>query len=90
MPEVKQQFTVADKTDEYLWLDIVEDESSIEVPVPIHDSQYPDSLKSQIQSLKEGTDIVATLISENDQNTAWRVKDLDSIKKPRTPSPVRS
>lgn len=76
MPEVKQQFTVADETDDHLWLHIEGDESKIEVPVPKRSRQYPTSVSQRLAELERGEDIIATLVNENDQNTAWRVKDL--------------
>lgn len=86
MLEVTQEFTVADETNDYLWLHINGDESGVEIPVPKQSSQYPSYLERELRKFKQGVELVATLVSENDKNTAWRVKTVKTD--PASKSPV--
>ena len=90
MLEVTQEFTVADETDDYLWLHIVGDESGVEVPVPKKSTQYSSYLERELRRIRQGVDVIATLISENDQNTAWRVKEVQTSSKTDNPPGINA
>ncbi|TYL38171.1 hypothetical protein CV102_13285 [Natronococcus pandeyae] len=80
MPEVKNRFKISDESTDYLWLQVDQDqESGIEVPVPKESPNYDARIYEQLRDVDQSTTIKATLVSENEENTAWRVKSIQDI-----------
>jgi len=80
MPEVENRFRITDESDEYLWLRLDQDqESGLEVPVPKDSPKYTSQIREALRHLEKTTTITATLVSENEDNTAWRIKDIEQV-----------
>lgn len=77
MSEIERRFRVDEFVDDLVWVELLEGQKSgLQFAVPISHNEYSNELEMKIGNLVPGERITATLVSENEYNTAWRFKSI--------------
>lgn len=74
---VKRNFRVDGFVNDLVWLELEEgSKRGLQFAVPTESPEYGPKLEDEIDRLNEGDQITATLVSENERNTAWRFSSI--------------
>lgn len=77
MPEVQSEFMVADETSDYLWLQPKRGKNkNLQVPIPKESPEYDRRIREKLKELGERAEVTAVIVNENEENTAWRVRNI--------------
>ena len=75
---VTRRFRVDEFVDNLVWVELEEgDKRGLQFALPVESDKYNSTLQNKIDELEEDEIITATLISENDRNTAWRFASIE-------------